>query len=186
MANRHRPDKLRFEQLEDRRMLAPLWQNPILPTDVNNDLSVSPLDALLVLNYLGRYGSGPPVQETNARFYDTNGNETIAPIDALIVLNSLFRDEPFVTLRFDAAEQSPLEFAGRPSHARTSSLEIASRNASRIDSIHLVLNDVLVVDRDLKTLLVNGRFKYYVSQLEKDLGSRIVDGMHRVRLDYSG
>ena len=36
------------------------WQNPILRYDVNNDGAVSPIDALLLINYINAQASPPP------------------------------------------------------------------------------------------------------------------------------
>ena len=44
--------RLICESLEDRRLLTGAWQNPADAMDVNNDTSVVPLDALLVVNHL--------------------------------------------------------------------------------------------------------------------------------------
>ena len=36
------------------------WQNPILRWDVNNDGAVSPIDALLLINYINAQTGNPP------------------------------------------------------------------------------------------------------------------------------
>ena len=46
--HRHR---LRLELLEERRLLAGDWRNPVDSLDVDNDHQIAPLDALLVINY---------------------------------------------------------------------------------------------------------------------------------------
>jgi hypothetical protein len=71
------------------------WQNGTLPTDVNGDGVVSPIDALLVINYLNRDGSGPVPEITGDQgpppYLDVNGDGFITPIDALLVINLLNR-----------------------------------------------------------------------------------------------
>jgi hypothetical protein len=69
------------------------WQNRNNRMDVNNDSSVSPIDALLVLNRLNRTGEGEPDGSGDAPsiFWDVNGDRRISPIDALQVINFLNR-----------------------------------------------------------------------------------------------
>ncbi len=56
------------------------------PLDVNLDDTVSPIDALIVINLLNDHG--PLSIETNYRC-DTNGDGQVSPVDALIVINGL-------------------------------------------------------------------------------------------------
>jgi hypothetical protein len=70
------------------------WQNPLNHLDVSADGSVSPLDALLVINFLnsGRRGVLPmpkPGEFAPPPFVDVNGDDTLAPLDALLVINQL-------------------------------------------------------------------------------------------------
>ncbi len=84
-----------IEQLEDRRMLASDWQNPILPTDVNGDQFTSPIDALVIINKLNRNEGGPLLARNGEGesqrdfFYDVNGDGMLSPIDVLLVINHL-------------------------------------------------------------------------------------------------
>jgi hypothetical protein len=69
------------------------WWNRREPLDVNDDQQITPLDALLVVNYLNLNGAGVPVAgETAPPYIDCNGDRVIAPIDALIVINRLNQD----------------------------------------------------------------------------------------------
>lgn len=105
---------LMAERLETRSMLAgdvfisDFW-NHVRPNDVNGDGSVSPIDALLVINQLNATGtrqvSGttltsdqlagsspegegePGVGET--AYYDVNNDGYISPLDSLLVINDL-------------------------------------------------------------------------------------------------
>ncbi len=115
--------RLRVERLEHRRVLAanlldtplpdsePLtddtpavvsapatdvpFHNEVNPYDVNHSGGVSALDALVILNYLGRYGSGPagqvPLNGDSLMSYDVNGDGEVAGLDALVVVNQLGR-----------------------------------------------------------------------------------------------
>lgn len=89
--SKHRPRRMRFEILEDRRMLFSDFQNPFDKLDVNDDESISPLDALIVINYLNSakptHLQGP--HEDGTPFLDVNGDEEASPVDVLQVINHL-------------------------------------------------------------------------------------------------
>ena len=80
-----------IEKLEGRQMLVGDWHNRVNPVDVNNDLVVSPLDALVVINRLNlpeqRVLSGH--RTSLAPFVDTDGDGRLSPLDALRVINVL-------------------------------------------------------------------------------------------------
>lgn len=69
------------------------WQNPTNPYDVNNSDSVSPLDALELINYL----NGSPVnplplpKPANLPFYDVSGDGNATAEDVLLVINEINR-----------------------------------------------------------------------------------------------
>lgn len=83
--------------VDDRAVDAGLWstwQNPRNPLDVNNDGDVTPLDALVQINYINGKQSGPlpipPVPPSvPPPFLDASGNDEISPQDVLIVINFL-------------------------------------------------------------------------------------------------
>ena len=66
------------------------WQNVHQPLDVNSDTFVTPLDALLVINYLNsglpRKLSGTPA---GPPFWDVQADGFVSPVDALWVINYL-------------------------------------------------------------------------------------------------
>ncbi len=67
------------------------WHNSTNPLDVNGDGSVTPADALAVINALNSQGSGslgtPPI---NAHDYlDVQGTGVLSPSDALLIINAL-------------------------------------------------------------------------------------------------
>ncbi|MBL8868680.1 MAG: putative Ig domain-containing protein [Planctomycetaceae bacterium] len=80
-----------IEKLEERRLLVSDWLNPIRPNDVNNDLHLNSMDALVVINSLNRDGQ----RELSAKrpalapFMDTNGDRFVNAMDALRVINHL-------------------------------------------------------------------------------------------------
>ena len=72
------------------------WRNPARPLDVNNDMFVSPLDALVVINALNSRGASSDLGARQNRldsYLDTNGDRSMSPLDALIVINELNRSD---------------------------------------------------------------------------------------------
>jgi hypothetical protein len=61
-----------------------VWRNAVEPCDVDNDAYVSPLDALLVINYLNAGDSGG-----TAGYVDVSGDGLVSALDALLVINRL-------------------------------------------------------------------------------------------------
>jgi len=64
-----------------------LLQNPFNPLDSNGDGEVSPIDALLITNYLNQFGSGKLSANASLFAIDTDGDQFAAPIDVLRVVN---------------------------------------------------------------------------------------------------
>ena len=67
------------------------WTNPVDPLDVDGSGRVAPLDALLVINYINHFGSGPLPDELafQVPYYDAAGGDDIVPLDALVIINRL-------------------------------------------------------------------------------------------------
>lgn len=91
---------LQIESLEQRQLLAGdvgqlAHHNPWYATDVNNDLLVTPMDALVIVNAINRTGGGDLADVTPepGKFYDVSGDNNLSAIDALLVINSLNRGE---------------------------------------------------------------------------------------------
>ena len=83
-----------METLERRLMLSADWRNPVNVMDVNQDGTITALDALMVINELGRGGAReldarPP--ESSSPFVDVNGDGSVTALDALLVINALAR-----------------------------------------------------------------------------------------------
>ncbi|MFN3192990.1 MAG: peptidoglycan DD-metalloendopeptidase family protein [Aureliella sp.] len=78
--------------------MASPWQNPNFESDTNSDGFVTPLDALLVINYLN---SGNPAELDPAVYQpiyggvllDVSGDRFVTPLDALMVINELNQAE---------------------------------------------------------------------------------------------
>lgn len=71
--------------------LRSLWQNPSIPLDVDADLSVSPIDALVIINVLNSSGATLLRHTTwvPSPYIDVNGDEVVSPLDVLVVINYL-------------------------------------------------------------------------------------------------
>ncbi len=69
----------------------PSWTNPVTPNDVNGDNATTPIDALVVINFLNTNGQqpDPPAPDGQHYFLDTNDSGTITPLDALSVINQV-------------------------------------------------------------------------------------------------
>lgn len=87
---------LRLEALESRHVLATdAVHNFLTPHDVNDDLSVTSIDALVVINEINDRIQGRPNAPAVAgipRLLDVNDDSSITAIDALQVINRLNRD----------------------------------------------------------------------------------------------
>ncbi|MBI2825266.1 MAG: hypothetical protein HYX69_11330 [Planctomycetia bacterium] len=89
--------RLHVEPLEERRLLAAAapWSNPNEPLDVNGDGFISPIDALIVINRLNKFGTLPDLTPGTSEpppYYDTFPDDGLAPLDALLVLSRLNGD----------------------------------------------------------------------------------------------
>ena len=94
-----------FEILEARRLLASDWQNRDNTFDVNRDMRVTALDALVSINELGRRtviaddGMLPDREDFNEfPFWDVTGDNHVSALDPLRVINTLGRDSAGPTI----------------------------------------------------------------------------------------
>lgn len=84
--------RLFLEQLERREVFASAsLHNSIFPQDVDADNQLSPLDALVVINYLNGESSAPRSSgEGESSFFpDVDNDGSVSPLDALGVINTL-------------------------------------------------------------------------------------------------
>jgi hypothetical protein len=67
------------------------WQCPVHPLDVNHDGDVTPLDALVVLNYVDVHGLGvlPLAPPASPSYVDANGDGKVTPLDVLWIVNDI-------------------------------------------------------------------------------------------------
>jgi hypothetical protein len=87
------------------------------PLDVDANGQVAPLDALRVINFIGRYGSGASVLDDDysfTGFVDTSGDGFVTARDGLLVINGLVK-VPGIAGEFVAAhdEESEIEALDR-------------------------------------------------------------------------
>ena len=78
---------------------APSHHNSERPTDVNDDQTVSAIDALMIINDLNKYGPrslnfGEGEAGSSFSMVDVNGDENVTALDALMVVNELNRSTP--------------------------------------------------------------------------------------------
>ena len=107
------------------------WRNPVDSVDVDNDGSVSPLDALVVINYInaGEPGSLPNVRNPNKPYYDADGDQKVSPLDVLVVVNHLNRE--------GAGQRSLFEQAGQISNETSLTLTLGQTVGSRSYRVQL-------------------------------------------------
>ncbi len=87
----HRRRHGRLEQLEDRRLLAGGWRNPVNALDVDNSGVVTVADVQAVISDLRRDGSRPlPAPPPQAPPYlDVDGSESVTILDVLLIVRAL-------------------------------------------------------------------------------------------------
>ena len=70
-------------------ILATAWHNSNKPLDVDNDLTVSPLDVLTLINDLNSLGTRklPTVRPVGQWFLDVDNDGSATPLDVLMVIN---------------------------------------------------------------------------------------------------
>lgn len=94
--------RLSLEKLEGRSLMAglPGFHNTSMPLDVDNDLQISPLDALVVINQINggsnRGVEGEGSGEASVTFCDVDADGVVTPLDALAVINELNINNPVV------------------------------------------------------------------------------------------
>ncbi|WP_149499931.1 Ig-like domain-containing protein [Roseiconus lacunae] len=65
------------------------FHNDDNPYDVDGNGTISPIDALAIINFLNRYGPGPVGPGDPGYGYDVNKDGQVTPLDALLVINIL-------------------------------------------------------------------------------------------------
>ena len=142
----------------------PAWQNPRSGSDVNDDNTLAPVDALIVINHLNTHGSSSLPVYRNGRisssFIDVNGDGTVAPLDALIVINDLNEVPPPVG---EGESQGPRNSLRRRSLSDAAELDVnaaAERlvRASFDNSSGLAPEQLSLRHRDPQAIVVDELF----------------------------
>ncbi|MFN6127392.1 MAG: putative Ig domain-containing protein [Planctomycetota bacterium] len=147
-----------LEQLEPRWVMSSdgfsPWQNPARPLDVNNDTTISPIDALVLINRLNSDGGGmlPPRTRALDPYLDPDGDRALSPLDILRVINEVNRRGASGSTRNpDETEIAPAGFLSRPlTHLEGSLGQIIQLNAQMtIGRVEFNEMGVYVVDDEL-------------------------------------
>lgn len=179
MANygRHRNRLLpRAEALESRLLLNG-DQNPYQPFDVNSDLFVSPIDALLVIN---RLNSGEPGTDPS-EFEDVSGDAALSAIDALLVINHLNSPKPLLTAALinDSGQVPEDGF-----DLLTNEYDLRLRRHSGAEEVFIRINgggEAPFIE--ITNLFTQDELVLTEAELDALAGAALGDGVHRIELD---
>ncbi len=136
---------LQLESLESRVLLASDgFHNFLAPHDVNDDGRVSAIDALKIVNHLGRGST-----DDTKYFEDVNDDGNVTTIDALHVIHAMSRgsshsgatDEAIARLYRDDGVRAQLEFEVEGSKSK---LEIKVQNADAHSSYEVLISGVSI------------------------------------------
>ncbi len=131
------------------------WLNDSKTLDVNGDNSITPLDALLVINQLNLSLNGDSLFDSKAvisspYIFDVNGDDIVSPLDVLLIINFLNDRE------VGEGESSSYEFAGNDTlnelvDNTTSDQKISSyrTNLGQADSSDISTVALPIGDRDM-------------------------------------
>jgi hypothetical protein len=142
--------------------------NPTNAMDVNDDNSVSPIDALLVINDLN--GQAAAIPAGKLRYLDVSGDGEISPIDALLVINYLNRGRDLAAVAAAALDQ-PTESAGASSAVENSSDgsllatdQIRQRTLESVDR-----NESLFADNAISSDVRSEAIKSVLDEIENEV-----------------
>jgi RHS repeat-associated protein len=160
-SRKHRRTRFRttlLEQLEPRLVMSSdgpsPWQNPARPIDINNDTTVSPIDALVLINRINSDGGGvlPPRTRALDPYLDPDGDRVLSPLDILQVINEVNRRGASGSTRNpNESEIAPAGFLSMPlTHLAGSPGQITQLNAQMtIGRVEFNEMGVYVVDDEL-------------------------------------
>ena len=104
-----------MEQLEPRHMMVSDWQNPLWRMDVDDDGTLSPLDALIVINQINaadpELDFGNPVG--NNPYLDVDGDNRLSPLDVLGVINQINKSSSSISVDLQLRNDSGLSQSDR-------------------------------------------------------------------------
>ena len=162
------------EKLEDRDLLAAA-QNPYQPLDVNFDLFVSPIDALLVINHLNR---GSP--DDSEGLLDVSGDSFVSPLDALVVINQLNTSQPFLSA-------SLVEDSGAALDLVTNRYELDLLVHNRLARVEACIGGSEKAPFiDISNLFAGTRLRLTEETLDSLAGDQLTDGKHMFEFRFVG
>jgi uncharacterized delta-60 repeat protein len=134
------------------------WQNPISIDDVDANGTVSPLDALIIINEINANGAhtlgalaNPPSGPVD--YLDVNGDGVVSPLDALIIINDLNAETraggTTLATSSPAASVSPPNAAAVP--IVTTAAAIALQASALVESAPIVANNVSAATASLSS-----------------------------------
>jgi hypothetical protein len=116
------------------------WHNLVNPLDVNNDKSVSPIDAVLIINLLNANPGGTSLEgmlsgggASPTTYYDVAPDNFVAPNDAVLVINYLNANPPGSSPSQTSSASMPAEPSA--SESETAAAPTATSTAI-VDSPH--------------------------------------------------
>ncbi len=127
------------------------WTNPDNHLDSNGDGQVTPLDALVIINYLNRGGPVvlPEIETVPDVFYDVDTNYLVTPFDALAIINYLNRQPGL-----DGPDTGPEgEGPARQQPAASNGWRFRSSSVAAFAADKRARDDDLLVARSKKELL---------------------------------
>tara|TARA_R110002073_G_scaffold315027_1_gene487457 strand:- start:2284 stop:6231 length:3948 start_codon:yes stop_codon:yes gene_type:complete len=170
---------LSSEALERRELLAGDFaaaHNYFLANDVDNNMRVTPMDALTVINHLNRNGGNSSQvgqgEEIKA-FVDVNGDNRVTAADALSVINTLNRmgegaGEPLLEVQLSARDGNSVELARDSNGA----YNVAVGQVFELEVGYLDLREdkIFTLPTGTPGQTVDVRFRQGVFQLVADIG----------------
>ncbi len=184
--------RLSSEALERRELLAGDFaaaHNYYLPQDVDNNLRITPLDALAIINHLNRNGgqSADIGQGEEVKgFVDVNGDGRVTASDALSVINTLNRigegaGPELLEIQVSARDGNSAELAQDASGA----YNVSVGQVFELEVGYLDLRDgekIFTLPTNTPGQTVDVRFRQGVFQLVADIGVTNADGSNGASL----
>lgn len=186
LGRKHRRRKRRgvFEQLESRLVLASAWQNPGQALDVNDDLSLSPIDVLVGINRLNEVGPRSLTGRERTPidpYFDTNGDGSHSPLDVLLPINALNELAPVIAARLsnDTAPSGTIN-QDRVTRDPSISGRISVNGASTLLASIGSRDEPPTVD--ISQALQASSFVIDEATLDAIFGAELPDGVHTLNL----
>ncbi len=190
LERRRRP--LRLESLELRLPLAasPFGTNPLQRLDVSRDGTLSPNDALIVINALAENRNANPADHIG-NFIDPTGEGEVSPADILEVLNGLAQREPIlaVTLPEDSSpisNDASAQGLGFDLQTNDYALTIGLALGTLGDeTVVLRIGDDSAETHEITDLFFNDKATLTRELIDSFFGQPLPDGDHTVRIEIA-